>query len=154
MCFALPVQAGRQSFIKCKTSKPRMPHSGVGIILSRPKYLFSTLWDEEVGENTAFPPTFSTPQNWKTLKSYKELRDLDYCTEYSRFLPDIESHLYVRVSHLEKRRQFRTNRKRKNCRATLATQMCGALIPKRLSPIQHDRVKKPPNTKLLACTYN
>ena len=31
---------------------------------------------------------------------------------------------------------------KENCRATLATQMCGALIPKRFSPIQHDRVKK------------
>ena len=42
---------------------------------------FRLFWDWEIGENSVFPPAFTTSQIRKPIKSYTELRDLDYCIE-------------------------------------------------------------------------
>ena len=49
--------------------------------LRQQKYVFRLFWDWEIGENSVFPPAFTTSQIRKPIKSYTELRDLDCCIE-------------------------------------------------------------------------
>ena len=47
--------------------------------------LFCLFWDWEIGENSVFPPVFTTSKHWKPIKSSTELHDLDYCIETADF---------------------------------------------------------------------